>query len=161
MRFSVSRISVWPLRVSTRDQSGIVLYNLNFDSPKFSLLNLNEVWIAINTWSFSLIFFFSSSLEFFLTMCCYQMLEISKEGHLNSSGCETPWDARPKEGVYRIPKRRERERKRGHGESLWVWGAAGFDALGTLWEVPLNRHEDWILFNLIIQVLFLLGFLII
>ena len=79
MKLSVSHTSIRSLRVSTRDQPETVLYNLNFESPKFNLLNLNEAWIAINTLSFSLIFFFSSSLEFFFAMCCYQMLKISKK----------------------------------------------------------------------------------
>ena len=79
MRLSVSYTSIQSLRVSTQDQSETVIFNLNFSSPKFSLLNLNEAWIAINTWSFSLIFFFFSSLEFLLAMCYYLILEISKE----------------------------------------------------------------------------------
>ena len=41
-RFSFSRTSVRPLRVSTWDQPGITLFNLNFGSPNFSRLNLNE-----------------------------------------------------------------------------------------------------------------------
>ena len=38
--------------------------------------------------------------------------------------------------------RREGERKRGHGKSPKVGVGCWLDALGTLGEVPLNRHKD-------------------
>ena len=44
--------------------------------------------------------------------------------------------------VGRPKERRERERKRGCGRLLWDMGLVGLDALVSLEEVPLNKHED-------------------
>ena len=46
--------------------------------------------------------------------------------------CGGIWDAKGGEG----------ERKRGHGHFLWGMWVASLDAIGTLGEVSLNRHED-------------------
>ena len=154
MRLSVSHTSIWSLWVSTWDQPGVALYNLNLDSPKFSLLNLNEAWIAINAWSFFLIFFFSSSLKFFP---CYVLLSDArnqqKRGTQQSLGIGLLGMHVPRERWCGMPKGRERERKRGRGTSLLTCGVASLDALRILGKVLLNRHKDWILFNFIIQVL--------
>ena len=45
-------------------------------------------------------------------------------------------------GVGCPKERRERERKRGHAGLLWGVGGYCLDALGTLGEVSLNKHED-------------------
>ena len=130
-----------------------------FSLKKFSLLNLNEAWIAINSWSSSSLLF----LSFSLALCCYQIPGTSsKENtqqpwHGGEVGCPT------REDVWDIPRRTEGRRKgeeeRAWGLSLWH-GACWLDSLETLGEISLNRHENWILFNLIIQVLLILGFLI-
>ena len=108
-RFSFSHTKVRLLWVSTQDQLRTVLFNLNFDSPKFSLLNLNEVWIVINAWSFSLIFFFSSSLELLLALCCYKILATSKLWDAQHLGHGTSWDADGRVECPREEKGRERE----------------------------------------------------
>ena len=123
-KLSLNCTSIRSLWVSTQDQSGTVFFNLNFGSSKFSLLNLNEAWIVINTWSFSLIFFFSSSLDF---SSCFMLPQNTSNQQL--VGCPTPWawdpwDSRPKGYGVGMPKeRRKREEERawgsfGHGEGL-------------------------------------------
>ena len=157
-KFSSSRISIRPLRVSIRDQPRTVLFKLNFFKKKFRLLNLNEVWIAINTWSLSLIFFFSSSLTFLpLDYATTNTRNQHIRGDVKALlGVK---DGTPKDGACGTHKGEEK------GEEERVWGSSKvdvgrwLDALETLGEIPLNRHEDWILFNLIVQVLLALSFL--
>ena len=121
MRLSISHTSIRSLWVSTQNQPGTALYDLNFDFSKFSLLNLNEACIAINIWSFSLILIFSSSLAFLLALWCYRRPTTSRWraaqqlGRVQHLGCVSQvW------GVYGTPKGEEEKgrKKRGMGSSL-------------------------------------------
>ena len=59
----------------------------------------------------------------------------------NCYGMEEKWDA-PKGGACGMPRREEkREEERAWGSPKVAWGCC-LDALGTLGQVLLNRHED-------------------
>ena len=66
----------------------------------------------------------------------------SKEGTPNSLGVRKKWDA-PKGGACGTSKGEGEGRGReGMGGSLKVSVGCWLDALGTLEEVPLNRHKN-------------------
>ena len=92
-----------------------------FSLKKFSL----QIWMKLGSlltlWSLSLIFFFSSSLAFFLCICCYQTLGTNTQRGMPKPlwvcGC-----GMPKGGVCGTPKGEERERGReGAGAPKRAW----------------------------------------
>ena len=109
---------------------------------KFSLLNLNKAWIAINTKSLFLIFFFSS----FFALLPFLVL-LPNFGNQQIGDAQQPY-GHDEEGMPQVVRHvdvqgvRRRERKRGCGGISKRQGACWLDALVTLKEVSLNRHED-------------------
>ena len=143
--FFISHTNIWPLLVSTQDQSGSVLFDIDLFSPRTIFL-----WIWIKSGSFDQLLIFSWSFSFLLfSWSPFLDLDASriwksamKRGRLSFLGIGRWWIFKPFGCVN------QREKREGAWGAVWRLSAIWKSNTKHLGEALLNREEIAILIKI-------------